>query len=158
MVVVQRWSHNTNIELKIVVAINSRSLFGIGRELKFGYMSRIVNLKNTITITFKVLFCCQFILPRREKSFKAKLLRSWSSKAGVSSHGRQATCGPPDAFVRLANIPKNDKIINFNQIHIILKAFLVNCRQQKFFFSKKLRPVEHFGIWPSLSLSLRPLL
>ncbi len=31
-------------------------------------------------------------------------------------------------------LPENDKITDFDQIYFILKAFLVNCGQQKLFF------------------------
>ncbi len=49
-----------------------------------------------------------------------------------------------------ANIPKHDKIINFDQIQFILRAILVNCGPQNL-FSKKLWPAENFffGMWPS---------
>ncbi len=47
------------------------------------------------------------------------------------------------------SIPKTVKIINFNQIWLILRAFLVNWGTQKL-FSNKLRLAEHFffRIWP----------
>jgi hypothetical protein len=58
--------------------------------------------------------------------------------------------GPPDAFVRPANTSKNEKSIKFDQIYLILRAFLVFCGPQKL-FSYKLRHAEHFSssIWPS---------
>jgi hypothetical protein len=45
---------------------------------------------------------------------------------------------------------KNDKSIKFDQIKLILRAFLVNFGPQKL-FSYKLRPAEHFfsRMWPS---------
>ncbi len=60
------------------------------------------------------------------------------------------TRGPPDAFVRPASISKTENIVNFDQIQLILRAFLVNCGPQEL-FSDKLRPAKHcfFGMWPS---------
>ncbi len=69
---------------------------------------------------------------------------------GSQTRGPWAACGPPDASVRPANNSKNDKSIKFDQILLILRAFLVNCGPQKL-FSYKLRPVEHSfsRMWPS---------
>ncbi len=70
-------------------------------------------------------------------------LEQWSQ-----THGQQAACGPQDALVRPANITITDKIINFDQIKLISRAFRVNCSPQKL-VSNKLRSSEHFffGMW-----------
>ncbi len=68
---------------------------------------------------------------------------------GSQTRGPLAAFGPLDAFVRPANISKIGKIISFDQIKLILSAFLVICGPQK--LVSKLRPAEHFfcGMWPS---------
>ncbi len=39
-------------------------------------------------------------------------------KQESQTSGLRAACGPPDAFVWPANIPQNDKMINFDQISL----------------------------------------
>ncbi len=58
----------------------------------------------------------------------------WHACHGSQTRGLRAASGPPNAFVRPANMPENDKIIDFDQIYFILKAFLVNRGPQKLFF------------------------
>ncbi len=72
---------------------------------------------------------------------------------GSQTRGPQAACGPPDAFVRPANTSKNDKSVKFDQIWLILRAFLVNCGPQKL-SSYEQRPTEHFFL---SNVDLRPI-
>ncbi len=76
----------------------------------------------------------------------------------VSLSIKQALCVPPDVFVWPANIPKNDKIMNFDQIQLILRAFLGNCGLQKLFLLNcGPRNIFSLECGPLLNLSLRPL-
>ncbi len=43
---------------------------------------------------------------------------------GSQKRGPRAACDTPDAFVRPTNIPKTEKIINFDQIKLVLITFL----------------------------------
>jgi hypothetical protein len=62
------------------------------------------------------------------------------------------------AFMRLANISKNNKSVKFDQILYILRAFLVNCSPHKLFLNK-LQSTEHFfsGMWPSHKFEFQTL-
>ncbi len=82
--------------------------------------------------------------------FFPKSFRIYILDQGSQTRGPQATCGPPDAFVRPRNTSKNAKSIMFDQIKLILRAFLVYCGPQKL-FSYKLRPADHSisRMWPS---------
>ncbi len=80
-------------------------------------------------------------------------LKFWSFKAGISNTSglkRPARCIRAAWDSQASNIPKDDKIKNFDQILFILRAFLVNCVPQKF-LSNKLWPAENFffRMWPS---------
>ncbi len=73
--------------------------------------------KNTNSITF---FEHKMLEPFPMEAINAKTHFTLSVSAGCQEikpllQGSQ-TRGPPDAFVRHANIPKNDKIKNFDQI------------------------------------------
>ncbi len=93
------------------------------------------------TLKHKLLF-----IENVDSLYLVKMKRRDREVVGQGSQTR----GPPDAFVRPANIPKDDKIIVVDQILLILRSFLVNCRQQKLIFLK-MRPEElfFFGMWPS---------
>ncbi len=74
--------------------------------------------------------------------FVCRLIESEFPICNDLEQGSQ-TRGPPDAFVRPAITLKNDKSIKFDQIYLILTAFLVNCGLEKL-VSFKLRPAKHF--------------
>ena len=78
---------------------------------------------------------------------------------GSQTRGPRAACGPPDALVRPANTSKNNKNIKFDQIKLILRAFLVNCGPKKLFFQANCGPRSIFSLecGPPTKLSLRPL-
>ncbi len=71
---------------------------------------------------------------------RPKIGRSWVQTSSLKSRGFQhAARGPPDTFVQPVNNSKNNKIINFEQIQLICKAFILKCGPQKL-FTRKLRP------------------